>query len=378
MANKLNFNDPTPLYEQIEKDIKEKIENGELNEGDQIGSQNELAKSYNVSVITVKKALLNLITNGYLYARVGKGTYVAKGSTEKQRKFGEHKTIGLVLRDLKHPFFSMIAQSIEEKAYELNYTILLSGSSNKIEKEESQINHFKSLGVDGLIIASLSLEYMATPYLQELHDENFPYVMISYMHDPQYWFVGSDHELGGYMATEHLIKLGYKNIGYVHLGKGNLLSEVRKNGYSRALTDNDIPFDSHKIYSLGTEAYDTGEDRAELGYQFGKRFEEMDDKPEALFFYNDTAAIGFMKYLNEVGINVPGDIAVVGYDDVELASYAPVPLTTIKQPVQKISSKAVEVVDKRINGQEAINRTIFKPELIVRESCGTQLKKIKN
>lgn len=378
MENSLNFNDPTPLYEQIEHLIKEKIEKGELKEGTQIGSQNELAKEFDVSVITVKKALLNLVNEGYLYTRVGKGTYVADVRKKKTKKFKDHKTIGLVLRDLKHPFFSMIVHSIEEKAYELDYTLLLSSSSNKIEKEESQINHFKSLGVDGLIIASLSLEYKATPYIQKLHEQNFPYIMISYMHDPQYWFIGSDHERGGYLATEHLIKLGYKKIGYVHIGKGNLLSEVRKNGYSRALMDYKIPFDSNRIYSLGKELYDTGEDRVELGYQFGKEFEQMKNRPDALFFYNDTAALGFIKYLNEVGIKVPDDIAVVGYDDVELASFASVPLTTIRQPVKQIGSQAVEIIDNRINGIDVINRTIFQPELIVRNSCGAKIKKAAN
>lgn len=371
----LKFNDPAPLYEQIENLIKEQIESGELKEGTQIGSQNELAKKFNVSVITVKKALLNLVTQGYLYTRVGKGTYVADLKRNKSKKFKDHKTIGLVLRDLKHPFFSMIVQSIEEKAYELDYTLLLSSSSNKIEKEESQINHFKSLGVDGLIIASLSLEYKATPYIQKLHEENFPYIIISYMHDPQYWFIGSDHDRGGYLATEHLIKLGYNKIGYVHIGRGNLLSEVRKNGYTRALMDNDISFDLQRIYSIGKEPYDTGEDRVELGYQFGKEFEEMNDRPDALFFYNDTAALGFVKYLNEVGIKVPDDVAIVGYDDVELASFASVPLTTIRQPVQKIGSNAVDIVNKRILGLDAINRTIFTPELVIRESCGAGLKR---
>lgn len=375
MENGLKFNDPRPLYEQIENLIKAKIESGELEKGVQIGSQNELAKEYDVSVITVKKALLNLVTGGYLYTRVGKGTYVADISSKQTKKFKDHKTIGLVLRDLKHPFFSMIVQSIEEKAYELDYTLLLSSSSNRIEKEESQINHFKGLGVDGLIIASLSLEYKATPYLQKLHDQTFPYVMISYMHDPQYWFIGSDHEKGGYMATEHLIRLGYNKIGYVHIGKGNLLSEVRKNGYTRALMDYNIPYDSHRIYSLGKELFDTGEDRVELGYEFGKEFEKMDDRPDALFFYNDTAALGFVKYLNEAGIKVPDEVAIVGYDDVELASFASVPLTTIRQPVLKIGSEAVEIVDSRINGIDVINRTIFKPELIIRNSCGAKLKK---
>lgn len=373
MNNKIDYNNPKPLYEQIEEDIKKRITSGDLKEGDQIGSQNELAKEYDVSVITIKKALLNLVNQGYLYTRVGKGTYVSRKQQETPKKFKDNKTIGLVLRDLKHPYFSMIVHSIEEKSYELNYTLLLSSSSNKIEREESQINHFINLGVDGLIIASLNLEYRATHYIQKLHDKNFPYIMISYMHDPQYWFIGSDNEKGGYIATEHLIKQGYKKIGYVHIGKGNLLSEVRKNGYSRALMEHNIPFNSRRIYSMGKETYDTGEDRMQLGYEFGKDFEKLEDKPDALFFYCDSAAIGFVKYLNEAGIKVPDDVAIVGYDDIELAGLASVPLTTVRQPVQKIGNTAVEVLHKRINGEDVVNRITYEPELIERVSSAARI-----
>jgi len=372
MPERLKFNDPTPLYEQIQIDIKKRIESGELNVGDQIGSQNELAREYDVSVITIKKALLNLVNERILYTRVGKGTYVSD-QTFSKRKFSDQKTIGLVLRDLKHPFFSMIVQSIEEEAYNLGYTLVLTSSSNKIEKEEYQIKNFKNMGVDGLIIASLSLEYTATNYIQKLHDDKFPYIMISYMHDPQYWFIGSDHEFGGYLATEHLIKTGYKRIGYVHIGKGNLLSEVRKNGYSRALMDCGISFDSKLIFSLRKEQFDSGEDRVELGYEFGSEFINMKQKPEALFFYNDSTALGFIKSLNEHNFKVPNDIAIVGYDDIELAKFASVPLTTIRQPVSKIGSQAVQIINRRINGEDVTNRTIYRPELVIRNSCGSKV-----
>ena len=99
----LNFKNPLALYEQIENDIKSKINKGELKIGDQIRSQSQLSKEYNVSLITVKKALSNLINKGILFSRVGKGTYIARKA--KAVDISKHKSIGLVLRDLRHPFF---------------------------------------------------------------------------------------------------------------------------------------------------------------------------------------------------------------------------------------------------------------------------------
>ncbi len=377
MPGGINYNDPTPFYEQIERDIKRKIEAGILKPGDNIGSQTDLSREYSVSIVTVKKALSNLTLKGILFTRIGKGTYVAEPKKD-QVDFSKHRTIGLVLRNIKHPFFSLISHGIEEKAYELGYNILLSGSSNKIEKEESQINHFRELGVDGLIIASLSLDYKATDYIQSLHDENFPYVMVSYIHDPHCWYVGSDQEVGGYIATEHLIKLGYKSIGYLHAGKNNLLSEVRKNGYARALSDYNIIYDSKLIFYLEQNDIVAEADRFQQGYNFGKTFRGLEKRPEALFMYTDLTALGFQQAAIEEGINIPDDIAIVGFDDVIYSRYSHVPLTTIHQPAEKIGEIAVEVIDKRINKEDVGNRTILKPSLVVRESCGAKKRTINN
>ena len=371
MPSGIDFNDPTPLYEQIVRDIKKKIVNGILLPGSLIGSQNELSKEYKVSAITVKKALSDLVNEGILFTRVGKGTYVSKRQ-KKELDLSKHKSIGLVLQDINHPFFSMIVHSVENRAYELGYNLLLSSSSNKIEKEESQINHFAELGVDGLIIASLSLEYKATDYIKKLHDEKFPYIMVSYIHDPDYWYVGSDNELGGYIATEHLIKTGYKSIGYLHIGKGNLLSEIRKNGYYRALTDYNIPFDSKLIFYLDKEPHEIGEDRFQLGYKFGKEFNKLEKKPDALFIYSDLTALGFEQAAIEEGIQIPDDVAIIGFDDIQVARFSSVPLTTVHQPADKIGRMAVDIIQKRIDGSDIGNRTILKPTLIVRESCGAK------
>ena len=371
MSTILNNNDPAHLYEQVERDIMRQIKDKSLRPGDFVGTHADLSQKYLVSIITIKKALSNLINAGYLYSRTGKGTFVAE-IKENKIDFNSQNTIGLVLRDLKHPYFSLIVHGIEERAYELGYNLLITSSSNNPEKEENQINHFLNLGVDGLIIASLSLQYRATDYIQKLHNNNFPYVMVSYIHDPEYWYVGSNHELGGFLATDHLIRTGYKKIGYVHVGKGNLLSDVRKNGYMQALLEHDIPFDSKQVYFLAKEMFDSGLDRFELGEKFGNSFVDISEKPEAIYFYNDAIALGFEKAVMEKGIRVPDDIAIIGNDDILNSNYASVPLTTIHQPADSIGKKAVDVIKRRINGIDVENRIVLKPSLIIRDSCGAK------
>jgi DNA-binding LacI/PurR family transcriptional regulator len=371
MTKGVNLVNPAHLYEQIVDDLKGKIAAGELKPGDRIETQAELARKYKVSLITVKNALALLVNEGLLFSRAGKGTFVLE-APRKNAMLGSHKTIGLVLQDLNHPYFSMIVQSVEERAYEMGFNVLVSGSSGNIEKEENQIEKFSTTGVDGLVIASLSLEYRATGYIQKLHEANFPYVMVSYIHDPDFWYVGTDHELGGYMATEHLLKTGYRTIGYVHVGVKNLLSEVRKNGYSRALMELGAPFDPNFIFTLDPEHPGDSADRFQLGYRFGQKFKSVTRKPEALFFYNDMSALGFIQGAADHGIRVPDDVAVVGFDDATVARFASVPLTTVHQPVDKIGRSAVEVIQKRMEGVGTSNRTIFKPTLVIRESCGAR------
>ena len=363
----INFQNPKPLYQQIADDIANQIGSKRLRAGDKLETQKELAQKYNVSLITIKKAIYDLVQRGLLFARVGKGTYVAKKPNFVD--FSKHRTIGLVLRDLSSPFFSKIVQGIEQVASENGYNVLLSSSSNMAEKEENQIRHFLDLNVSGLIIASMAHIYKPSSIIRKLHQEHFPYVMVSYIEDENTYFVGTDHEKGGFLAGKHLIKLGYRRIGYINGEEGNLAGERRKKGFLKALQEHNIPFDKHYEFKLRLR----GEwNDYKSGYEIGEHFISIRNKPEAMFIYNDLSALGFERAVIDKGLKVPDDVAIVGYDDIKRGVVAAVPLTTIHQPTSEISKIAFETIVKQIEDKYVDLRTILEPRLVIRESCGAK------
>ena len=364
----VDLKNPMPLYRQVADDIRVRIESGMLRIGDRIGSQQELTKLYRVSPITVKKAVADLIREGLLYSRVGKGIYVAR--QQKVLDYSKTRTIGFVLRDLNSPFFSRILMSVERAISDNHYNLLLANSGNQPEIEDNQINHFLDLGVNGMIIASMSHQYSATPLIRKLTDENYPCVVVSYIVDEDVCHIGTDHILGGYIATEHLIKCGYRKIGYIDGEEGNKVGELRRIGFQKALTDNRLAYREEYIFRLRRrgEGYDY-----ESGYEIGEHFIGLDDRPEALFIYNDLAALGFQRAVLDQGLHVPENVAIVGFDDIASGITAPVPLTTVHQPTDEIGRLAVMTLIEKINGQPVKVRQILKPLLIVRKSCGARL-----
>ncbi len=360
----LNLQNSTPLYLQIIDDIKSKIASRHLKAGDQIGSHAELASLYGVSLITVKKALTTLIQQGVLYSRVGKGTYVAQLCPDTHDE--QNPTIGLVLRDIRSPFFSRVMHSVEDAAYRFGYHVLLSNSSGRAEKEEAQIARFRSFGVKGIIIASMSHKYHASPTIRKLLQEGFPFVMVSYIADENVPFVGCDHERGGFMATEYLVKLGYERIGYIDGERGNLIGALRQRGFVAALKTHGRRFDKRFLFRLRRkgERYDY-----QSGYEIGEKFAKLKVKPDAMFVYNDLSALGFEDAVLANGFRVPDDVAIVGFDDIERGEYATVPLTTIRQPSDKIGKQAMDLLLQLMEGRETPHRRILQPQLVVRESC---------
>lgn len=361
----IDIRKPIPLYLQITGDLKEKILRDELPAGSRIGSQAELALRYGVSLITVKKALADLIKEGVLYSRMGKGTYVARKPAEF--RISRTRAIGVVLRDLSSPFFSMIVKGVEEAASQQGYNILLSNSADLAEKEEHQIRHFIDLGVAGLVIASMTHVYAASKSVRELHRRGFPYVMVSYLSDPDIYRVGTDHYQGARIATDHLVRLGYSRIGYINGEKGNLVGEERRRGYEDSLASHGLhPAPEYQFrLRLRGEQNDY-----RSGREIGEQIADRKDKPEAVFVYNDLAALGLEHALLQRGVRIPRDIAVVGFDDIGPAEYALVPLTTVRQPTHELGTGAVDLLLSRIAGEEKPAVTILTPRLVVRASCG--------
>jgi DNA-binding LacI/PurR family transcriptional regulator len=361
----IDMQDPTPLYRQIVDDIEGKITSGELKPGDRIASQNELAKHYGVSLITIKKALAQLVNKGILFSRVGKGTFITQTPISNQAKIPN--SIGLVLRDLNNPFFSLIVKSVESKATELGYNLMITSSSDLEEKEEAQIAHFRQIGVNGMIIASMGHHHQVTNGILQIQKERFPFVMVSYVQNEDISYIGTDHVYGAYIATEHLIKLGYQRIGYISTEKGDAVGTLRKEGYVKALREYGHTPNEDDIYRLPFVGV---WNQYQAGYDMGVHFAELTDRPNAIFAFNDLSALGFEQAILAQGLRVPEDVAIVGFDDIESNLAAPVPLTTVHTPTSMIGALAVETLVKRIGGDPGVTRIFLRPELVIRESCG--------
>jgi DNA-binding LacI/PurR family transcriptional regulator len=357
----------TPLYQQVAADIRRKIASGAMPVGHQLQPHRELAISYGVSVVTINKALSGLVTEGLLTSRVGRGTFVADrpGAADASKR-GD--MIGFVLRDVSSPFFSVVAHAAQQAADAAGYGLVFSSSSNQLDREEEQILRFCNLGVKGLLIVSMSRTYRISESIKQLHDAGFPYVMVSYTHGEEIPFVGLDLERAGYLATQHLISLGRRRIGYISDRHGSLCGELRGQGYRRALGQFGVPFDPAFLFEY---PYEGEWNDYRSGYAIGEQVVTLKQKPDAMFAFNDLGALGFQDALLDHGVRVPDDVALVGLDDIEMAARARVPLTTVSQHAERIGALAVEALIARLKGERPPVRQLLQPELIVRQSCGS-------
>ena len=350
----------SPLYRQIVEDIKGQITSGKLKIGARIDSHRKLADRYGVSLITVKQALKLLIAEGYLRAHAGKGTFVNRAAPPPD--LTRHRSIGLVIPKLEDPFFHKILAAIEEEAYRHSYNVLLTMSGMHLEKEREQIDRYRELGVDGLIIGSLDPSHHTPAVVRDLHRSGFPYVLVSYVRSPDIYCVTTNQEKGAYMATKHLIGQGYRRIGYAGTFEQDHLSHARCTGYRQALEMHGLKFDRRFVYHALDEP---GWDRYAAGYALGRRLTEATDRPDALFAYNDMMAIGLQCGLREAGLKLPDDMAIVGFDGVDFFMRPPFELTTVRQPVARIGREAFRVLIKRIHNDFARRSTLLEPELHV-------------
>jgi len=365
----IDYRDPKPLYKQIYEDIINQIRSGKLKVGGKLETQHELVKIYNVSLITVKKALSDLINEGILYARVGKGSFIARRPSKID--YSKHLTVAYILKDLDNPYYQNIVSSVESNLSENKCNMMLYSSDNRRDREEQKIRYFIDMGVSGLILGSMSHSPFTSSLITELQEKEFPCVMVSHTDDPSMCFVGTDQVNGGFIATEHLIKTGYSDIGYVNGEEGNLIGEARKRGYIKALTEHNLPVNENYLYRIKVNGK---RDDFKSGYDVGKEFCNCSVRPRAMFIYNDLSALGFIDALTKFKLKVPEDVAIIGFDDITAGSLSSNRLTTIHQPADRIGKLAVKNLLKMIHGEsvDPYNKRILNPKLIVRESCGAK------
>jgi len=280
------------------------------------------------------------------------------------------KMLGLVITTIANPFYTELAQGIEATAIELGYNIILCSTHSDLSIEKRYIEMLRSKGVDGIIFTSA---HMGDPNITALADDEFPIILVNRRtYHPgvreKVDYVGVNNMLGGFLAVEHLIRLGHKRIGVIGGSSESSVGFERLEGGKRALA-------AYGVEERG-EYFLEGDFLRNSGYQGGKRFLEMAEPPSAIFATNDYMALGTYMALAEEDIRVPEEMALVGFNDIEFTAMKGVELTTIGQKKYEMGSIAVKTLVEKIEKGEAGSpeEIILEPELIIRKTCGFHLK----
>lgn len=274
---------------------------------------------------------------------------------------GYTHTLGLILPDSANPFFAEVGRSIETAAFEAGYSVILCNTENDFAKETVYIDVLTNKHVDAMIFVATG-EHVDS--VKKLLEVGLPVVFMDrHFPDLELDSVLSDNFQGGYLAAKHLIGLGHRRIGCIAGPSSITPSAQREKGYLKALQEAGIPFDPQLLIA--------GDFHPESGWEVARQMLAMEVRPTAICAANDLMAIGVLRAATEMGLRVPHDLAVVGYDDIELASYTNPPLTTVKQFKDKMGQAALRSALNCIRDKNAAPQCILLPvALVIRGSCG--------
>lgn len=285
-----------------------------------------------------------------------------RNETARQLRAGSSRTIAYVVLDAANPFFNDVARGVEEVARGEGMVVYLCNSNQDSSREREYLERLREQRVQGVLITPID---PGGERLAEMHS-GMPVVLVDcHAKDDNQCSVAVDDILGGELALTHLLETGHERIAFV--GGPMTVQQVRDRyqGARNALERADRPAE---LVLLETEALVVAEGRAA-----GERLVALpqDERPTAAFCANDLLALGLLQAMTRFRLSVPGDLAVVGYDDIEFAEAAAVPLTSVRQPRELLGRTATRLLLEEAAGEFHTHQQVrFRPELVVRASTG--------
>jgi LacI family transcriptional regulator len=329
----------------------------------------DVARKARVSVATVSavvndSAYVSPLLRSRVLAAVRELGYqpnlLARGLAKRQTR-----TIGMIVPDIANPFWPEVVRGAEDRAHASGYTLLLSNSDDDPEKEALYLNLFLAKRVDGVLLAKapgrLSREMTA-----QLKDTNTALVqLMRSTPGVRYDAVMLDDQDAAYEGVAHLLRLGYRRIGFIEGPDGVTTAQRRAAGFRQALKDSGVKPDPALFY--------VGDFRVKSGYNAGLVL--LKRKPDAIFISNYLMAVGFIKAMRQYRLRCPQDIAIVTCDDHPWMDAFSPQLTTVNFPKYELGSEAARVLIDRISDPgRRPERMELKSSLCIRESCGYALR----
>ena len=352
-----------PKYFSLMEQLRSDIMSGAIRPGEKLPSENELSQKYSLSRHTVRKALGILEQDGYVEAFHGRGT-----CSENMRHIKNSKNIAVVTTYISDYIFPRLIQGMDNVLSESGYSIILKNTANSRQKEARCLEELLKKDIDGLIIEPSKSEMICKHrnLYQNLDKFEIPYVFIqgiySEMRDKPHILM--DDAQGGYLVTKYLLELGHKKIkGFFKAD--DMQGLERHKGYVKALQESGIAYDPDDVVWFHTE------DRKVKPALMAKEMVQSGQLPDGIVCYNDQIAVQVMEELEKMGVRIPDDISITGYDN-SLYAQRGSGITTIAHPQEKLGEMAAELILEKINGvpeeESKVERLIY-PELIIRGSC---------
>ncbi len=277
-------------------------------------------------------------------------------------RLGVNRSIGMLVLDVSNPFFTDVARGVEQGLDGTGRALLLANSAQDRARESAHLEAFEEQRLSGLLVTPVGRDLAR---LRRLRDHGTHVVLVDRMSRTRdFSSVSVEDRLGGRMAAEHLLLIGRRRIAYIGGPKSIEQVRARLAGAEKAVE----AFGAGEVSFLETRAMDFSSGRQAAETLLAR---PRSKHPDAIFAANDLVAIGALQALTMAGVSVPADIALIGYDDIEFAGAAAIPLTSVRQPAVAIGETAVRILLEEIaEGPERTKSQHVKlmPELIVRTS----------
>ncbi|MBB3051615.1 LacI family transcriptional regulator [Prauserella isguenensis] len=329
----------------------------------------DVARAADVSVATVSNALnhpelLSADTHARVMRAVEKLGYV-RSESARQLRAGQSRMLGLLVLDMRNPFFVGMAHGAEQAARADGLGVMLCDSSQELAAEEFYLGLFAEQRVRGALVTPTD---SSTTSLSVLRRHGIPYVFLDRVASgDEACSVSVDDVTGGRLAVGHLLEQGHRDIAYLSGPMSLPQCRDRRTGALQACDEAGVDHDAVTV--VETECLDV-----DAGRDAGSRLLGRSPRPTGVFCANDLIALGVLQTLVAAGVAVPDDIALVGYDDIDFAAAAAVPLTSVRQPAAQMGATATELLVREIAGDEQhVHENVeFAPELVVRRSSITR------
>lgn len=325
----------------------------------------DVAKAAGVSVATASRAV-----GGYGYVSEKTREKVLKAAKDlsyrphavaKSMVTGVTQVIGFVVGDIKNPFFASLAGEIDDVISSEGYNLIIYTTDENIEKEKRAVESLIERQVDGLIIAPASCREYS--HINALTEMDIPLVIIDRMiKDLKADTIVAQNEEGAYEATSYLIKKGHDNIGFLSDSFDITSNAERLAGYIRALNEHNIAVDESLIKEGNYSVKD--------GYRNAAILINNRKRPSAIFASNNLMTEGLLLAAKDMKIDIPEELAVIGFDDLEWYQLICPQVSVVRQPIHEIGNIAAKYLLQRIDKNRIPYRiTRLNTELIIRESC---------